>query len=78
MWNRLYCCLSGGHDYSISSSSQTIFLRCVHCGKRSNGWELTGVRAPRHPSAPGTAHAFRPAVTVRWHVLPFSSQRASQ
>jgi hypothetical protein len=37
MWNWLNCYLSGRHDFGVTCS---IFLRCIHCGKRSNGWDV--------------------------------------
>jgi hypothetical protein len=40
MWNWLNCYLSGRHDYGITCASGSIFLRCIHCGKRSNGWAV--------------------------------------
>ena len=40
MWNWLNCYLSGRHDFGITCSSGSIFLRCIHCGKRSNGWAV--------------------------------------
>lgn len=40
MWNWLNCYLSGRHDFGITCSAGSIFLRCIHCGKRSNGWAV--------------------------------------
>ena len=40
MWNWLNCYLSGRHDFGVTCASGSIFLRCIHCGKRSNGWEV--------------------------------------
>jgi hypothetical protein len=40
LWNWLNCYLSGRHDYGVSCASGSIFLRCIHCGKRSNGWAV--------------------------------------
>jgi hypothetical protein len=40
MLNWLNCYLSGRHDYSVTCASGSIFLRCIHCGKRSNGWAV--------------------------------------
>ena len=52
MWNLIHCYLSGRHDYGMWCEPGSIFLRCVHCGKRSSGWsmepkaqELPAVRA---------------------------------
>jgi len=40
MWNLFNCYLSGRHDYGMWCEPGAIFLRCIHCGKRSPGWEL--------------------------------------
>jgi hypothetical protein len=40
MWNWFNCYLSGRHEYGPWCEPGTIFLRCVHCGKRSSGWAL--------------------------------------
>ena len=40
MWNWLNCYLSGRHDFGVTCASGSIFLRCIHCGKRSNGWSV--------------------------------------
>jgi len=50
MWNWLNCYLSGRHDFGISCEPGTIFLRCIHCGKRSNGWEIQGGHGPLTPA----------------------------
>jgi len=42
MWNWFNCYLSGRHDYSAWCESGAMFLRCVHCGRRSAGWAVTG------------------------------------
>ena len=41
MWNLFNCYLSGRHDYGMWCEPGAIFLRCVHCGKRSSGWAVT-------------------------------------
>ena len=46
MWNWLNCYLSGRHDYGVTCSSGSIYLRCIHCGKRSEGWAVHGQRHP--------------------------------
>ena len=38
--NWLNCYLSGRHDYGVTCAAGSIFLRCIHCGKRSNGWAV--------------------------------------
>jgi len=40
MWNWFNCYLSGRHDFGVTCASGSIFLRCIHCGKRSNGWAV--------------------------------------
>jgi hypothetical protein len=42
MWNWFNCYLSGRHDYSAWCESGSMFLRCIHCGRRSSGWAVTG------------------------------------
>jgi hypothetical protein len=59
MWNLLNCYLSGRHDFGVSCEPGTIFLRCMHCGKRSSGWALKGHQGPLTP-----AKALLPARTV--------------
>jgi hypothetical protein len=61
MWNWLNCYLSGRHDFGVTCSSGSIFLRCIHCGKRSNGWAVhneqpalvTVTAPPAHQAARG-------------------------
>lgn len=55
MWNWFNCYLSGRHEYGMWCEPGAIFLRCVHCGKRSSGWALDA-----KPSAP----VGRPRVTT--------------
>jgi hypothetical protein len=45
MWNLFNCYLSGRHDYGMWCEPGAIFLRCVHCGKRSSGWKVTSKAA---------------------------------
>ncbi|MGE0705792.1 MAG: hypothetical protein AB7F99_06455 [Vicinamibacterales bacterium] len=40
MFNWIGCYLAGRHDYGICCEPGTIFLKCVHCGRRSSGWIL--------------------------------------
>jgi hypothetical protein len=73
MWDLINCYLSGRHDYGMWCEPGTMFLRCVHCGKRSAGW---AVEAKMHNAAP------RPAVVTRGgvppaRVLPFDHAAAS-
>ncbi len=52
MFDLLNCYLSGRHDYGMWGEKGTIFLRCVHCGKRSSGWAIdpTPVKAVLKPT----------------------------
>ena len=40
MWSLINCYLSGRHDYGMWCEPGAMFLRCVHCGKRSSGWSV--------------------------------------
>ena len=56
MWNWLNCYLSGRHDFGVSCSSGSIYLRCIHCGKRSEGWTVHNEHGEQHrPFTPRTA-----------------------
>ena len=75
MWNWFNCYLSGRHDYGMWCEPGAIFLRCVHCGRRSPGWSLDG---KAHVSTP----LARPRVTTQTKtrlskVIPFDRQAAS-
>ena len=73
MWNLINCYLSGRHDYGMWCEPGAMFLRCVHCGKRSSGWAVEArfhMTAPRKPVA-------SPAVTTPARVIPFDRATAS-
>jgi hypothetical protein len=73
MWNLIHCYLSGRHDYGMWCEPGTMFLRCVHCGKRSSGWAVEAKfhqTAPRLPVVPA-------AVASPARVLPFDRAAAS-
>jgi hypothetical protein len=74
MWNWFNCYLSGRHEYGVWCEPGTIFLRCVHCGRRSSGWCLDARTAPRTPSRPPASVAGKPSAS---HVIPFSRGVAS-
>jgi hypothetical protein len=38
MWNWFNCRVSGRHEYGVWCEPGAIFLRCVHCSRRSSGW----------------------------------------
>ena len=77
MWNWFNCYLSGRHDYGIWCEPGAIFLRCVHCGRRSGGWSLEAkpqiVTAAARPTLK-TA----PAPTRAAQVLPFDRRAAAR
>ena len=52
MWNWFNCYLSGRHEFGVWCEPGAIFLRCVHCGRRSAGWALDAKGAE-----PAVAHA---------------------
>lgn len=73
MWNWFNCYLSGRHEYGMWCEPGAIFLRCVHCGRRSSGWSVAGKEAdPRDARAKTT----RPAVGTP-RVVPFNRSAAS-
>jgi len=70
MWNWFNCYLSGRHDYSAWCEPGTIFLRCVHCGRRSTGWDINSKPLVQKQPAAVKVPA-KPSV-----VLPFSRAAA--
>jgi hypothetical protein len=75
MWNLLNCYLSGRHDFGVWCEPGTIFLRCVHCGKRSSGW---AVNAKAAVPLPRTAPAVVSGPAIRPRVLPFDRAAATR
>jgi hypothetical protein len=37
MWSWIFCYVTG-HEYSVSCSGGSMYLRCMACGRRSQGW----------------------------------------
>ena len=73
MWNWFNCYLSGRHDYGMSCESGAMFLRCVHCGKRSSGWVVDAkFRVPAGRPVVTRVPAPQPA-----RVIPFDRAAAS-
>jgi hypothetical protein len=72
MWNLFNCYLSGRHDYGMWCEPGQMFLRCVHCGKRSSGWTI-GKTEPM--SQPRPAPAVQAQTAAR--VVPFPRAAAS-
>lgn len=81
MWNWFNCYLSGRHEYGMWCEPGAIFLRCVHCGRRSSGWALDGRAATssiNHPRGKATIDrsvSAAPAASTR--VIPFDRRVAS-
>ncbi len=40
MANWLACIFKGRHQYSVWCEDGEVFLRCMNCGRRSQGWQL--------------------------------------
>ena len=74
MWNLINCYLSGRHDYGMWCEPGAMFLRCVHCGKRSSGWAVEAKFQTTAPRVAGrrTASRWSPA-----RVLPFDRAAAN-
>ena len=66
MWKLFHCYLSGRHDFGMWCEPGAIFLRCVHCGKRSSGWIVDPKAHTR------TTHVHATAQKVATRILPFS------
>jgi hypothetical protein len=60
MWNWI-CCYVTGHDYSVCCVSGSMFLRCVVCGRRSQGWVVHG--QPAHAHVHAHDHATQPTLS---------------
>jgi hypothetical protein len=71
MWNWFNCYLSGRHDYGMWCEPGAIFLRCVHCGRRSPGWSVETVKPV--PAAAAGAPVPAPRTT---RVVPFDRAAA--
>ena len=70
MWNWFNCYLSGRHEFGVWCEPGTVFLRCVHCGKRSAGWALEN-------KAPVAAKPIEKKRMARARVVPFDRAAAS-
>ena len=47
MWSWISCYVTG-HDYSVSCDHGAMFLKCVVCGRRSQGWVVHAGQAHTH------------------------------
>jgi hypothetical protein len=76
MWNWFNCYLSGRHQYGMWCEPGTIFLRCVHCGRRSPGWDVDAQKGvPARVESMAPKPQLRPAPGSR--VVPFRRRIAS-
>ena len=73
MWNWFNCYLSGRHEYGVWCEPGAIFLRCVHCGRRSSGWDIN---AKPHPDVHAPRAVVTAATPAKKRVLPFGRQAA--
>jgi len=76
MWSWFSCHLAGHHEYGVWCEPGKIFLRCVHCGRRSHGWTVdekpaSGARAPTAPAPPKPVLEAIPPRASRARVIPF-------
>lgn len=39
MWSWIFCYVVG-HDYSVTCNAGSMYLRCMTCGRRSQGWAV--------------------------------------
>jgi hypothetical protein len=73
MWNWINCYLSGRHEFGVWCEPGAIFLRCVHCGKRTSGISVDKrphvTSCVAHVAAKSVSPAAAPA-------LPFSRAAA--
>jgi hypothetical protein len=73
MWTWFNCYLSGRHDYGMWCEPGTIYLRCVHCGRRSSGWAVNQkLEAQRQPTV---SHTHRPVLIDSTKAAPVSAAR---
>ena len=77
MWNLLNCYLSGRHEFGISCEPGAIFLRCLHCGRRSPGWSLDP--KPQTPLTVADARSSVPSgsASAVTHTPPFGRAGAA-
>ena len=80
MWNWFNCYLSGRHEFGVWCEPGAIFLRCLHCGRRSSGWALEGkpISSPvPHLKASAVDEKADSATSGTTHVIPLKRSAAS-
>ena len=70
MWKWFNCYLSGRHEFGVWCEPGSIFLRCMHCGKRSSGW-LVDLKAHEHTHASKVPGPVIVSQSATPRVLPF-------
>jgi hypothetical protein len=76
MWNWFNCHVSGRHEYGILCEPGGIFLRCVHCSRRSAGWSVDAkTRMPFQQQEPSRAPVDRRAPKATVTALPTRTAR---
>jgi hypothetical protein len=81
MWNWFNCYLSGRHEFGVWCEPGAIFLRCLHCGRRSSGWALEGkpISSPSpvtHPKAKAAKEKADSTTSSTPHIIPFNRSAA--
>jgi hypothetical protein len=77
MWNWFNCYLSGRHEFGVWCEPGNIFLRCVHCGRRSPGWAVD-VKAQPLQEAPRVQTMVAATSKPASRVLPFERAAAAR
>jgi hypothetical protein len=72
MWHWFNCYLSGRHEYGVWCDPGVIFLRCVHCGRRSPGWTVDRRKPALARARHSTILELGQAGSRGPRVLPFS------
>jgi len=52
MWIWISCYVTG-HDYAVACNHGRMFLRCVTCGRRSEGWVVHAQQSHAHAVVSG-------------------------
>lgn len=79
MWNWFNCYLSGRHEFGVWCAPGTIFLRCVHCGKRSGGIAIEPRLRHTAPAPPATLVSRASGIAASAaRVVPFARAAAGR
>jgi hypothetical protein len=76
MWNWFNCRVSGRHEYGVWCEPGAIFLRCVHCSRRSSGWAVDA--ASRRQATERAVAAPPSAAESGWGVDATSRRQAGE